>query len=126
VKAGREKRKRILSMTPFLIRMPFFLLANSYAASTKEEYELQERCGKRAEERFKKEYGSETTMSNYSNHYNRKLNKCFILVTQTIHNDKETREMLGISTIRTLVDINENKVYGGFFKFSGGVCNAIS
>lgn len=114
--------KRILLIPLFFISIIFSLLSNSYAASIKEEYELQERCSKRAEELFRKEYGNETMSNYYTNHYNRKLNKCFILVTETsIHEDKETREKLGVSsTYKTLLDINENKEYGGFFKFSKG------
>ena len=92
-------------------------------SSTKEEYELQERCSKRAEELFRKEFSNETVSNYYTNHYNRKLNKCFILVTETsIHRDKETREKLGVSsTYKTLLDINENKLYGSFWKLSKGV-----
>lgn len=128
--------KRILSIVLFFIGITFPLFTKSYAAPTKDEYELQERCGKRAEELFKKEYDgyivsneTGTMISNYTNHYNRKLNKCFILVTQTfISKDKETREKLGISTETNLVDINENRPYGHFFKFSQGgltVCEVL-
>jgi len=99
-----------------------------YAQGVKEAYELQERCGKSAEEFFKKYCGDYIVtnkagriVSNYTNHYNRKLNKCFILVTQTsFPKDKETREELGISTDKTLWDINENKGCGAFLKFDKG------
>ena len=131
-----QGRIRVLLTVLFFIGIIFSLFPNSYAASTKEEYELQERCSKRTEDLFKKEYGNYivsneagTTTSNYTNHYNRKLNKCFILVTQThIPKDKETREKLGVSIEKTLVDINENKLYGHFFKFSNGgltVCKVL-
>jgi len=102
------------------------LSANSYAASTKEEYELQERCGKRAEEIFRIEYGNGNKagkMSNYTNHYNRKLNRCFVIVIEiqtSIPDDKEIMEKVGFWTDKTLCDINENKVYGHFLKFSNG------
>ena len=120
--------KRILSIALFLIGIIFSLFADGYAASIKEEYELQDRCGKRVEERFKKEYGNGivsnkdgTMMVNYTNHYNRKLNKCFVLVAgMSIPKDKETKDKQGFSTDKTLWDINENKQYGGFFKFSEG------
>lgn len=125
-KQEREEMKRILLRVLFFIGISFSLFANTYAASIEEQYELQERCSKRAEELFKKECGNYivsneagTTMSNYTNHYNRKLNKCFILVTQTsIPKDKEAMEKWGVSTYKTLWDINENKLYGSFFKFS--------
>jgi hypothetical protein len=101
-----QERTLILLTMLFFIGIIFFLFANSYRASIKEEYELQERCGNRAEERYRKEYGNETPMSNYTNHYNRKLNRCFILVTQIIQSD----------TYKTLVDINENRPHGFFSK----------
>ena len=57
-------------------------------ASKKEEYDLQERCNKRAEERFKNEYGNGLmqynselkAIMNYRTHYNRRLNTCFVLL----------------------------------------------
>jgi len=99
-----------------------------YAQGVKEAYELQERCGKSAEEFFKKYCGDYIVtnkagriVSNYTNHYNRKLNKCFILVTETVYNPKEIRKELGVSsTYKTLDDINENKPYGFFWKLSNG------
>jgi hypothetical protein len=89
-------------------------------------YELQERCSKRAEERFKKEYPSTivsnkdgTLMVNYTNHYNRRLNKCFVVLTAiSIPENKETKVMFGVSRDKTLWDINENKQYGAFSEFS--------
>lgn len=93
----------------------------SHAASPKEEYDLQERCGKRAEEYFKREYGNGISntkdgqsMTVYTNHYNKKLNKCFILLTTTNVTYKDKK--VSSSTFRSLYDINENKEYGIFFK----------
>ncbi len=92
----------------------------SYAASNKEEYDLQERCGKRAEEILKpgndngiSEDDKQLMMTGYRNHYNRKLNKCFVLQTTTTmpKNKKESPSIL-----EELWDINENKLYGRFFK----------
>jgi hypothetical protein len=62
------------------------LSGNSYAATVtaKEEYELQARCGKQTEEFHKKEFGDGIVTTkdgqaivSYTNHYNKKLNKCF-------------------------------------------------
>ena len=61
--------------------------------------ELQEQCGKQSEEYFNKEYGNgtintkmETTDICYTNHYNKKLNKCFILIKSTqIFKDNENK-----------------------------------
>lgn len=92
------------------------------ATSLKEKYELQERCGKRAAEKFKDEYGNGTlntedgfTRTNYRNHYNQKLNKCFILVTSIFLPNKEKES---VSEQFQLDDVNENNDYGSFFKFN--------
>lgn len=109
-----------------LIICLFLLLpSNIYSASIKEDYELQERCGKRCEEMFKKLYGNGYNtdkdgnwMYSYQNHYNRKLNKCFILVTSTHYpNDKK----YGIFSLKEVFDINENKSYGTFSRYSKNV-----
>jgi len=76
--------------------------------TSKENYELQEKCGKRCEEWVKKEYNG--TNCSYKNHYNKKLNKCFILVSCNGNN---------IST-EILFDINENNKIGGLSDFKNG------
>ena len=104
-----------------LIAGCFASLDSAHAATTKEDYELLERCGKRAEELFKREWGSgisktgeTTTMGSYTNHYNKKLNKCFYLETSTALTPKGKNK--GTSEQMGLYDINENKEYGQFFK----------
>ena len=101
----------------------FAVSGYTYAQSVKEAYELQERCGKRAQEVFNKEYGNgnfsiddRTFMITYTNHYNRKLNKCFVIL-ESISFPKK-KDKLGILIDKTLWDINEMKEYGGFAKFS--------
>jgi hypothetical protein len=102
----------------------FFCFHLNALAGSKEDYQLEERCGKRAAERFKEGYGKgswsdkdTSYTANYINHYNRKLNKCFVLlIGVTIR--KNDKENLGTGTDKTLWDINENKQYGIFFKFS--------
>jgi hypothetical protein len=91
-----------------------------FEASIKEDYELSERCGKRCDEMFKRYYGTgisndndSSTLSNYVNHYNKNLNKCFILV-RTISIPKDKKK--DVLTIKNLFDINENKEYGSFAK----------
>jgi hypothetical protein len=79
--------------------------------NVKEEYELQDKCGQRTSEFFKKEYGNGIStdkygqmMSGYQNHYNKKLNKCFIIITSTSRNMR----------LKNLFDFNENKELGTF------------
>lgn len=91
----------------------FGVAANSFAGSKKEDYELEEKCGKIAAEAFKKEYGNGVwtdneghhCISNYTNHYNGKLNKCFLVLSSTCPSKPTYHEKL-------LYDINENKEYG--------------
>jgi len=81
------------------------LLANGTALAEPNTvaYQLQERCGKRAEEVFHREQGSNPT-GTFQAHYNSRLNKCFS--TQSSVYDK------GFS--RVLIDVNESKEYGYF------------
>lgn len=100
---------------------------NTYSSSIKEVYELQEKCGKLSGEMFRKEYGNGIIntddgqmISNYQNHYNKKLNKCFIIIFTEHYpknkNTKETKET-GVLLMKRLYDINEHKEYGFFSKF---------
>lgn len=82
---GTTSKMTCLIYLVTLLLIPFV----SYAGQ-REDYELQERCGKRAKERYKTEVGNNISSdkdfaytSGYTNHYNAKLNKCFILVTTT-------------------------------------------
>jgi hypothetical protein len=98
------------------------------AEPNKEQYELQERCGKRAAEMFKSDYprGREsgtatvntedgTDIITYENHYSAALNKCFYLQITTTTKKKPP---ISATTIMNLFDINENKQYGTFFGIS--------
>jgi hypothetical protein len=81
----------------------------------------QERCGKRAEQIFAKNWphGSPdnsagyTTTAFYTSHYNAKLNKCFMLETSQGYDPKRPFVM------KFLLDANSNKEYGQFFKSIG-------
>lgn len=115
--------RRIIFLTAlFLVCMTPVVFTISYAASKKEDYELQERCGKRAAEVFKEKYGNDEYQTDktghyvfdttYTNHYNSKLNKCFILVTIETHSDIRSEvEKFGFTIHKTLWDVNENEVY---------------
>ena len=109
------------------IAMVFSLIAAPLSGSDagpKEDYELQERCGKRAEELFKRDYGNGVSntkdgqaITGYRNHYSTKLNKCFVLLTTTDMPYKDKQKALSI--LMVLYDINENREYGSFFKRDG-------
>jgi hypothetical protein len=73
---------------------------------TKELYKLQEQCGKQSEEWFKDREG----MKSYNNHYNKKLNKCFIFVVGSFSDQDGVIHYTG----EGLFDVNENKRYGQY------------
>ena len=94
----------------------------AWADPDKGVYELQERCGRRATEWFKAEYGNGVTnskegqtLSNFRNHYNARLNKCFVLLMSTSISHKRTATgQIASTTIETLFDLNDNNEYGSF------------
>lgn len=99
------------------------LLPSGASATPKDEYGLQERCGSRAEEWFKKEYGGGIVntkdgraIASYRNHYNTRLNKCFVVLNyqDLPYKNKKSKPSRQIG----LFDLNEKKDYGSFFKFS--------
>jgi hypothetical protein len=97
---------------------------NTWAASKKEEYELQERCGQQAKELFNQEYsnryekiGKYTRLADFRNHYNIKLNKCIVVITERNFIGKPASDPL--STEITILDLNENRKFGWFLQISG-------
>ena len=85
-------------------------------------YELQERCGHSAAAWFKEENGNGVTntkeaqtLSSFRNHYNTRLNKCFVLLMATSVSHKRTATgQVSATTIQTLFDLNDNNDYGSF------------
>jgi hypothetical protein len=98
------------------------------AEPNKEQYELQERCGKRAEQVFKSDNPGQVAggvitnteegqnITSYQNHYSANLNKCFYLLIVNGVNYKKKPQYT--TTLITLFDLNENKEYGTFFRRS--------
>lgn len=84
-----------LALAAFTLCQVFFM-SLTHAAPSKEEYELQERCGKRADDWFRKTWGDGTVKGNagiatYRNHYSPAQNKCFVLLTYQSYNEKSKR-----------------------------------
>lgn len=71
------------------------------------DYKLQERCSKSAKDFFQNKYQGRP-LASYENHYNRKMNKCFILLIDPAFN-----------TVQYLYDVNENKLYGSLYGSAG-------
>ena len=96
------------------------------ADSIKEEDKLQKRCGKSAENYFKRFYGSGyykssegTSLYYYTSHYNRELNACFVLLMgKLIPYNTEEMEKYGVTTDKELWDIDANRLNGWFLKIN--------
>jgi hypothetical protein len=97
------------------------LCLSTYASAQqrKELYELQERCGKRAAEVFKREYSppvldtkdEQTLLFKYENHHSARLNKCFFLEIAMSYEREEGKPS---SKIMRLFDLTDNKQHGTF------------
>lgn len=99
------KIKLFLSLLIVFSTISFiFLMGCKNQNSTKQQYELQEKCGKSGEEYFRNKYGGDGW---YNCHYNNKLNKCFFHYNH-------------LSSGEVLIDISENKNYGSCY--SSGSC----
>src|SRR5262245_38938136 len=97
------------------------VVGSAQAQTTKEKYDLAERCGKRTAEVFAKEWpirlvtnsdGSQTS-GGYENHYNARLNKCMYLEIS------QTSGRKGINRFLRLFDINENREIATYIKTAG-------
>ncbi len=105
----------------FLMFIASGSFSNSYAASIKDEYELQERCGKTARGFIKLGYGNGVSKTRdgqqetaYVNHYNKKLNKCFVIISLSNYVLEKDHPEYVKSFVKTLLDVNENKEYGKY------------
>jgi len=75
--------------------------------------DLQEKCAKQAHEAFKLS-GETTKLANFLNHYNEKLNKCFVQIMST-----DVKKSPGtIGTFNSISDAFEGKVYAEYAWFS--------
>jgi hypothetical protein len=114
------KRKLFLSILIVFFTTSVLSIVGCNNQNPKEQYQLQEQCGKRCEEYFKNENGNGTINDkeqfgnvSYQSHYNRKMNKCLILLNEKgikKNNDK-------IYKMNTLLDVNEKKKFGFFYNF---------
>lgn len=106
---------------------------NCHAAPDKVAYELRERCGKQASAEFKREFGvagkpitqsGTTSLYNFQNHYNSKLNACIYLLRSNgfeTARSKKPGESAKAHEMQALIDLNENREIGSYFKFSDAV-----
>jgi hypothetical protein len=89
-------------------------ISKADAQSRKEVYELQERCGRRAEQIFEKDFPANDRkgLETFENHYNVRLNKCFILEDNTVFTADAGKSYK--SKLLTLIDVNDNKIFASF------------
>ncbi len=74
------------------------------------ELELQEKCAKQAREEFKLYGWDKHEMAVVSNHYNTRLNRCFMQIQDT-----DAKTVRGtIVTSRTVSDAFEGKIYASY------------
>jgi hypothetical protein len=115
---------RKLLLSAFCIGLFFFLFGNGYAASKEQDLDrnkiadLREQCRKSAEEYFTGRFGSGIRdddfgqrIDTYTNHYNVKLNKCFILIETVII---PKYKIFRTSRAKTLLDIYKDTYYGSY------------
>jgi hypothetical protein len=90
------------------------IASTAQAQSRKEIYELEERCGRRAEQIFQKDFPQDQRkgFESFENHYNVRLNKCFLLEENSMVITDAGKSHH--SKLLTLVDVNDNKIYGSF------------
>lgn len=122
----REMIMGALANLTFLVVIVVSIPVGSAQAQTRKEiYELQERCGKRAEQIFEKDFPvtERKGLEQYENHYNIRLNRCFILEESTLFT-KDASKSYKTKTLN-LIDVNDNKVYGTFNILTCEVQNTI-
>ena len=103
-----------LSARAFVAIALFLCLGTAHGQSRSEIYALQEKCGKRAEQVFDKDFPTDQRkgLENYENHYNVQLNRCFMVEENTFFIKSDGRNVL--QRLITFIDVNDNKSIGNF------------
>jgi hypothetical protein len=108
---GKTWYKDVSSGDCFKIKIKAEVIPSFKADNKISDYELQERCGKRAAQLFNDEYSTfinnSTSIARYKSHYNSKLNKCISHI--------EIIAIIGVmqgKNDQSLIDVNENKRLG--------------
>jgi hypothetical protein len=103
-----------MSRWVFVLMMVLVTSVCAYGQSRKENYDLQERCGRSAAEMFDKDFPKDDRkgLEVFENNYNVRLNKCFMLEENTLITRDQNKTYT--SKLLTLIDVHGNKVYGSF------------
>jgi hypothetical protein len=117
MKSGIARSVLVFAVVGVSFLLPF--VRRSEGQLAKGNYELQERCGKRAEEYVGRHWGTGRrdtivgySRASYEARYNARSNICLVLVTEFLM--KSTNEM--ISESRFLIDPNSNQLFGYYFR----------
>ncbi len=110
----------------FLAFIVFAIPAQAQSKSAKEDYELSARCGQDVASWFKGQYGGDrggitmieggitmiegsgSITVDYNNHYNKSLNKCFVMITSIFSSKGKSKA----AKVFKLIDFNEHFTYG--------------
>jgi hypothetical protein len=96
---------RILTSGVCAVLAASVTISKASAATNKEQYELQARCGKDAAEFFERFEKQDPSALSFTNHYNPDLNGCFVLVNKTRFQTGK-----GVTWVEwDLWDVNENR-----------------
>jgi len=83
-------------------------------------HELQERCDKNSADFSRIVYGSRYDITGinhtYEDHYNRKLDKCFIMIRTVLMDKDENGNMAVIGRMAELYEVLGKTYYGRFFE----------
>ena len=114
--------KKAILFIGLLFIMPNISSAADQNLDRKQVYELQVQCKQQSENFFRQWYPSPSWkdnldanwVANFNNHYNKKLNECFILTTATGLSKRKGK--LRTDVLKYLFDVNENKEHGVYSK----------
>jgi hypothetical protein len=90
------------------------------AKQAAEEYDLRGKCSRDAKAWFQENWGSrdkDTILLTETNHYNKRLNKCFVLVEYHFNYQGQGAWVNDMS----MWDVQENSKYADFMEFHGAV-----
>ena len=93
------------------------LAAKLEAVTKQTNLDLQEKCAKQARTEFTAQGWKKEDMTSYTNHYNSKVDKCFMEVTNS--SGSGTGKSYVPTVYRILSDAFEGKVYGEYFWQNG-------
>jgi hypothetical protein len=98
----------------FAATLIFFYAPEARGQERSEIYLLHERCAKRAEELFDKDFPKDQRkgLEIFRNHYHIGLNKCFMLEENIIFGQTDGKPYRSKSLV--LVDVNDNRIVGSF------------